>query len=410
MGRTDQVLTGGFFSYNHLTTTMKAVLALLLVCLVQISFAEQEDIADGASSNTNLLLQREVREAAKGNKGCDKEDKKCKNKQRQRKKKTRKRLRKQQKKDQKDKKSERKKKISTDKKGKKGAKKRGKKGRENKKVRKFKGKNRGERRPRPGGRKKKPEKGGKKDKKKNKNKEGSNGPRSSSPSGNGRNTSGQCFTDMVAKTKKFNRAQVEFRLCKRIETWGKLMKNKKNNSASTFSDALEAMNEATGNGKKCEGDSSSLAEAKKVQEKLANCSASAGDNCDEGKLATPINSTLVSSCKDTLETFAKAFKDCLAKSSDDAVICSCIQGLENPSSECLNFKMMHDGVKAQKEKCTKGTNEGSFGDCRKQERMAAKFGNKCKKSCSGPSVTTQAPAASQRMKLLRRLNQKLNFL
>ena len=36
--------------------------------------------------------------------------------------------------------------------------------------------------------------------------------------------------------------------------------------------------------------------------------------------------------------------------------------------------------------------------------------NKCKKSCSGPgSVTTQAPAASQRMKLLQRLNQKLNF-
>merc|ERR1712184_119018 len=114
MGRTDQVLTGGFFSYNHLTTTMKAVLALLLVCLVQISFAEQEDIAsDGAPSDTNLLLQREVREVAKGNKGrgCDKEDKKCKNKRRQMKKKNRKRLRKQQK-DKKDKKSGRKNKTS----------------------------------------------------------------------------------------------------------------------------------------------------------------------------------------------------------------------------------------------------------------------------------------------------------
>ena len=31
-------------------------------------------------------------------------------------------------------------------------------------------------------------------------------------------------------------------------SWGKLMKNKKNNSASTFADALEAMNDATGNG------------------------------------------------------------------------------------------------------------------------------------------------------------------
>ena len=32
---------------------------------------------------------------------------------------------------------------------------------------------------------------------------------------------------------------------------------------------------------------------------------------------------------------------------------------------------------------SQGTEEGSFGDCRKQERMAAKFGNKCKKACPG---------------------------
>ena len=75
----------------------------------------------------------------------------------------------------------------------------------------------------------------------------------------------------MAKTKKFNKAQVELRLANRVKrldiviviviaifiiivkmiifSWGKLMKNKKNNSASTFTDALEAMNEATGNGK-----------------------------------------------------------------------------------------------------------------------------------------------------------------
>merc|ERR1712156_1194265 len=90
---------------------------------------------------------------------------------------------------------------------------------------------------------------------------------------NGRNTTGDtCFADLVAKTKKFNKAQVEYRLCKRVQTWGKLMKNKKNNSASTFADALEAMNDATGNGTGCDGDSASLAEAKEVQAKLANCS------------------------------------------------------------------------------------------------------------------------------------------
>merc|ERR1711951_240009 len=93
MGRTDQVLTGGSLSYDQLTTTMKAVLALLLVCLVQISFAEQEDIAaDSVSSVANLLLQREVREASKG---CKKGDRKCERQaKRQEKKKNRKRLRK----------------------------------------------------------------------------------------------------------------------------------------------------------------------------------------------------------------------------------------------------------------------------------------------------------------------------
>jgi hypothetical protein len=365
---------------------MKAVLALLLVCLVQISSAEeQENIA----SEGNLLLQREVREAAGGkkNQGCDK---KC-----------RKALRQAQKKDGKKsrqlKKKKNKKPSRQGKKGKNGGRKAGRKT-----VKGRPGKKKGKKGPKDTRRV-----SAKKAKKAKKAQiQESNGLRSSSTSGTGRQDT--CFTDMVAKTKKFNKAQVEFRLAKRVESWGKLMKNKKNNSASTFSDALEAMNEATGNGMSCDGDSSSLAEAKKVQEKLANCSTSAGDNCDEGKLSIPINSTLVSSCKTTLETFAKDFKACLTKSTD-AEICSCVQALTNPGSECLDFKAMHDGVKSQKEKCTKGSEEGSFGDCRKQERMAAKFGNKCKKSCSGSSVTTQAPAASQRMKLLKRLNQKLFF-
>merc|ERR1711963_1339122 len=345
MGRTNQVLTGGsIYSTSPQTTTMKIVLALLVLCLFQFSLAEQEDVDN---AETNLVLERDAREAGKK---CENGDRECKRKLK--KKKTGKGKKQRQRSE------------------KKTAKKLSPKKRE-KKVRKQKSMRR------------------------------QGGERAS-----GRQDT--CFADLVAKTKKFNKAQVEFRLAKRVESWGKLMKNKKSNAASTFADALEAMNDATGNGTGCDGDSASLEEAKKVQAKLANCSTSAGDNCDEGKLATPINSTLVSSCKDTLEAFAKDFKDCLTKSSD-AEICSCAQGLTNPGDECLDFKAMHDGVKAQKEKCTKGSEEGSFGDCRKQERMAAKFGNKCKQSCPGGSVTTMAPARSQRMKLLRRLNQKLNF-
>merc|ERR1712055_1185668 len=394
MGRTDQVLTGGSLSYHQLTKAMKAVLALLLlVCLVvQISSAEQEDISDAASNEPNLSLQREVREAAKRCKSGGKECARSRKERRRKKKRKVVTSRKDKDTPKREKKFTRK--STRNKKGTKATKK--------KKTKKTKNNSK---RQKTRTAKKQKKKGGRKNRghKKGEKKEPL---RTSSTSGNGRQD--QCFTDMVAKTKKFNKAQVEFRLAKRIKSWGKLMKNKKSNSASTFNDALEAMNDATEKGKSCDGDSSSLAEAKKVREKLANCATTARDNCDEGKLSIPINSTLVSSCNATLGTFAKDFKECLTKSTD-AEICTCVQGLTNPGSECLNFKAMHDGVKSQKEKCTKGSEEGSFGDCRKQERMAAKFGNKCKQSCPGGSVTTMAPARSQRMKLLRRLNQKLNF-
>merc|ERR1712212_1059585 len=271
MGRTDQVLTISTAVQKPIrpgsfTLTMKAVLVLLLVCLIKISLAEERDASGDASSEINVSLQREVREAARK---CKKGDKKCQTKVRKERRRN--------------KKSGRKVRKSKAKKGKKEG-----NGARKKSTRKLDGKKK------PKATKKKQKNKSRKERRKGT--KGLNGLRSSPTSGNGRSSS-TCFTDLVAKTKKFNKAQVEFRLAKRVQSWGKLMKNKKSNSASTFADALEAMNEATGNGKKCEGDSSSFAEAKKVREKLANCSVSAGANCDEGKLATPINSSLVSSCK-----------------------------------------------------------------------------------------------------------------
>merc|ERR1711935_706298 len=126
-------------------------------------------------------------------------------------------------------------------------------------------------------------------------------------------TTDQCFIDLVAKTKKFNKAQSEHRLAKRIAAWSKLMKSKKNSSASTFSDSFDAIDGASGGGKGCDGDAASKEEAMKVHEKLKNCATTAGANCDEGKLATPIDATLLDTCTTTLDTFAKDFKACLIK-------------------------------------------------------------------------------------------------
>merc|ERR1712066_851548 len=242
MGRTNQVLTGGsIYSTSPQTTSMKIVLALLVLCLVQFSLAELEDVDN---AETNLVLERDIREAGKN---CPKGEKGKKCRSRQKKRKSRK----------------------STKRG--GKKQRSGKGRQ---LRQKSGKRAGEKL--------------RKDKKENKLRKQKSMRRQGGSKERASGRQDTCFADLVAKTKK----------------------NKKTNEASTFADALEAMNDATGNGTGCDGDSASLEEAKKVQAKLANCSTSAGDNCDEGKLATPINSTLVSSCKDTLEAFAKDFKDC----------------------------------------------------------------------------------------------------
>merc|ERR1712180_570587 len=86
MGRTNQVLTGGsIFSTSPQTTSMKIVLALLVLCLFQFSLAEQEDIDN---AETNLVIERDVREAGRKRctgKNCRKRGKKSR-KERKRKK------------------------------------------------------------------------------------------------------------------------------------------------------------------------------------------------------------------------------------------------------------------------------------------------------------------------------------
>merc|ERR1712004_573793 len=82
MGRTNQVLTGGsIYSTRPQTSTMKIVLALLVLCLVQFSLAELEDVDN---AETNLVLERDIREAGK-NCPNGKEGKQCRKRQKKRK-------------------------------------------------------------------------------------------------------------------------------------------------------------------------------------------------------------------------------------------------------------------------------------------------------------------------------------
>merc|ERR1712013_736876 len=179
MGRTNQVLTGGsIYSTSPQTTTMKIVLALFVLCLFQFSLAELEDVDN---AETNLVLERDIREAGKD---CPK-GKPCRRRQKKRK------SRKSTKRGDKKQKSGKGRKLRQ-RSGKKASKKPSQDKME-KKVRKQKSMRRqGEARS------------------------------SSKQRASGRQDT--CFADLVAKTKKFNKAQVEFRLAKREESWGKLMK------------------------------------------------------------------------------------------------------------------------------------------------------------------------------------------
>merc|ERR1711934_311286 len=396
MGELIRFSLESFLSFHLWTATMKAVLALLLICLIKLSLGEErEDVANDASRVGNFLLPRGTRGAARK---CQQGDKrqKCRKKLRQEKKRNRT--------------NRRKEKMSTAKKGMKNAKKTS--TTNLKSIKKTQRKLQKKRSRKNGRRQKKRLRNGQRKRKDWWPKPTTTTTTVTATATPTTTSTGrppdQCFWDLVAKTKKFNKAQVELSLAKRIESWGSLMTNKKNNAAFTFSDTLDAMNDATETGTSCKVDTSSLPEAKIVQQKLANCPVSAADHCDQGKLSIPIDSTKVASCKTTLTAFAKDFKDCLTKPTDPE-ICSCVQGLSDPSADCLNFRAMHDGVKSQREKCTKASFAGSFGDCRKQERMAAKFVNKCKLSCPGGSVST--PSTQRREILLRRLlNQKLNYV
>lgn len=212
-----------------------------------------------------------------------------------------------------------------------------------------------------------------------------------------------CFADLIKKLQKFNAAQTNYRMVTRIKNWNTLLKNKKDTSKDAFKDSLEAMEESTGGGKECGGGAMDK-ESKEVFDKLKDCAKTASANCDTSNMTKPVDDALLTKCEPLLKAFTTGFKDCLTKSTE-AEQCSCVQGLTDPEKDCLAWKDVNLAMKEQKQKCTKGDKAGSFGDCRKQERLAAKFGNKCKVACKKPGMTTTKAPPSGRFNALNNLKQ-----
>lgn len=189
------------------------------------------------------------------------------------------------------------------------------------------------------------------------------------------------------------------------------MEAKKENAANnTFGDALAALDESTNGGKECGEDGSEDADTKKIHDKLKGCGASAGSKCDISNITLPTEA-LLTECKTLLTAFSTDFKKCLTGDSAtaSATQCTCIQGLTVPKDACLDNATARKDLLAQKNKCTKGDEEGSFGDCRKAEREAAKAANKCrpKTGCKRPNMPTMTTGApSGRVNFLKQLSQR----
>ena len=124
--------------------------------------------------------------------------------------------------------------------------------------------------------------------------------------GQGRQLAADCYGALQNASKKYIQYSNQLRKLKRVKGWAKVMDNKKTSSDSTFNDAKDSINNATGSGKTCKG-SSITGDAMKNQEKLNNCSKSAKAKCDKGQISG-LNSSLLDTCQPKLEKWTKKYQ------------------------------------------------------------------------------------------------------
>merc|ERR1712013_502808 len=190
-----------------------------------------------------------------------------------------------------------------------------------------------------------------------------------------------CISNELFKT--FIKYQNRERQVKRILGWVKKLDKKKEKALTTFKNASTAIILATSNNTQCDG--KSVPEKVRVaSERLARCNTTASELCNKGNIVG-LNESLADECEPMLSAYTTAFKACVNQDTD----CSCFNDLPSVPSSC-KFQVMNNNTRIQyRDKCTNSEVEGSFTDCRAQERIVAYYGEKCK-TCTG--MTTKAPA------------------
>jgi len=213
-------------------------------------------------------------------------------------------------------------------------------------------------------------------------------------------TGEECFAKLCERNKKFNLYQTQLRKAKRILSWVSQMDNKKAKAPTTFQNASLNIIEATENGTQCGGGLISD-DVKIANDKLQTCNTTATDMCTSSKIG--LNTSLITECIPKLQKFVDDYKTCL-RSCD----CDCFDALTLVDDSCTKFNDMETKTKAAKNKCTKPSEEGSFGYCRQQERVVASKGFNCK-SCPA-TTTTKAPGGRHQFsarRILQRLKERM---
>jgi len=184
---------------------------------------------------------------------------------------------------------------------------------------------------------------------------------------------------------------------------GDLAKGKAKKAKTTFAKAVKAIRGATFDCTACVGNRSEQEEAIKTCKTLSNCSTSAADLCAAAELKDNPSEALLKKCNNTFQEWRTKYEMALISQS-----CSDIKNLPSvgncPDTDWAALDKNHQVLF---KKCVKPNTPGSFGDCRKNERMAAYLSYDCVECSDSFAVVTTA-SSGRRQKRLSQFSNLLN--
>jgi len=212
-----------------------------------------------------------------------------------------------------------------------------------------------------------------------------------------------CSADWIKAGKLNTKYGNSIKQITRMIRKGALAKSKADKAKTTFKKAVMAIKGATLDCTACVGNRSEQEEAIKTCKTLSNCSTSAAALCAAAEITDNPTLALLQECNNTFVMWQIAYQSALTSQS-----CSDIKNLPSvgncPESDWAGFDKNHQKLF---KKCVKSSTTGSFGDCRKNERMAAYLSYNCVE-CSDNLAVVTTVSSGRRQKRLSQFSNLLN--